>query len=89
MPTEAESGYPGLEGTIWFGVVAPVKITPALAARVRTDIADIVRSPAAKESMLRQCAEPAASTPVEFTAFMQQEIVKWGGVIRAAGIRAE
>ena len=89
VPTVAESGYPGFEGTIWFGMVAPVKIAPALAARLHTDIADIVRAPAAKEWMLRQGAEPAASTPAEFTAFMQQEIVKWGKVIRAAGIRAE
>ncbi|HTD89576.1 MAG TPA: tripartite tricarboxylate transporter substrate binding protein [Burkholderiales bacterium] len=89
VPTVAESGYPGFEGTIWFGMVAPVKIAPALAARLHTDIAEIVRAPAAKEWMLRQGAEPAASTPAEFTAFMQQEIVKWGKVIRAAGIRAE
>ena len=36
-----------------------------------------------------QIAEPAPDTPEAFTEYVQQEIVLWGNVIRAAGIKAE
>ena len=89
VPTVAEAGFPGFEASTWFGMVAPARLPADLGKKLHTDLVDIIRSPAAREWMLRQGAEPAPGTPAEFTAYMQLEIAKWGKVIRAAGIKAE
>jgi tripartite-type tricarboxylate transporter receptor subunit TctC len=34
-------------------------------------------------------ADPVGNTPEQYTAFVQNEIVKWGKVIKAAGIKGE
>ncbi|HTE15040.1 MAG TPA: tripartite tricarboxylate transporter substrate-binding protein [Burkholderiales bacterium] len=89
VPTIAEAGLPGFEATTWFGMVAPAKLRVELVRRLNTALVEIIRAPAAREWFLKQGAEPAPGTPEEFTAFMKNEIAKWGKVIRAAGIKAE
>jgi tripartite-type tricarboxylate transporter receptor subunit TctC len=37
----------------------------------------------------RQGGDPVGNTPEQFTAFVQNEIVKWAKVIKAAGIKGE
>jgi len=34
-------------------------------------------------------ADPATSTPEEFSAFISVEITKWGRIIKAAGVRLD
>ena len=89
VPTIAEAGLPGFEATTWFGVVTPAKLPVDIGKKLNTDIVEIIRSPAAREWLLKQGADPSPGTPEEFTAFMQSEIAKWGKVIRTAGIKAE
>ena len=89
VPTIAEAGLPGFEATTWFGMVAPAKLPADLQRRLNTELVEIIRAPAAREWFQKQGAEPAPGTPEEFTAFMKNEIAKWGKVIRAAGIKAE
>ena len=42
--------------------------------------------PDVRERMLALGAEPGSGTPDDFAAYMKSEIVKWGKVIKAAGI---
>ena len=41
-----------------------------------------------RESMTKQGAEPVASTPDQFAAFIRSEMAKWSAVIKAAGLEA-
>jgi tripartite-type tricarboxylate transporter receptor subunit TctC len=89
VPTIAEAGFPGFESTTWFGIVTPAKLPADIGKKLNADITEILRSPAAREWMLRQGAEPAPGTPEAFTDYMHKEIALWGKVIRTAGIKAE
>ena len=89
VPTIAEAGFPKFEATTWFGMVTPAKLPPDLARKLNTDLVEIIRSPAAREWMLRQGAEADPGTPEALIALIKMEIEKWGKVIRAAGIKAE
>lgn len=44
--------------------------------------------PAAKERLLTMGLDPMGSTPDAFSAYLQTETVKWGKLVRDAGIRA-
>lgn len=89
VPTIAEAGFPGFESTTWFGIVTPAKLPAELGKKLNADIVEILRSPAVRDWMLRQGAEPAPGTPEAFTDYMHKEIALWGRVIRTAGIKAE
>ncbi len=89
IPTVAESGIPGYEVTNWFGVSAPAKTPRAIIDRLNSEIVRALNSPDLRERMTAQGADPVGNTPEQYTAFIQNEIVKWAKVIQAAGIKGE
>jgi tripartite-type tricarboxylate transporter receptor subunit TctC len=89
LPTVAESGVPGYEVTVWFGVSAPAKTPRPIIDRLHAEIVRSLKSPDLRERLTSQGADPVYSTPEEYTAFVQNEIVKWAKVMQAAGIKGE
>lgn len=89
IPTVAESGLPGFEVTAWFGVSAPARTPRTIIDRLNGEMVRALKSPDLREKLLAAGAEPVGTTPEEYTAFVQNEIAKWGKVIRAAGIKGE
>ncbi len=89
VPTIAESGVPGYEVSNWFGVSAPAKTPAAIVDRIYTEIARALKLQDMRTALNNSGAEPVGSTPAEYTAFMKNETLKWGKVIKAAGIKAE
>jgi tripartite-type tricarboxylate transporter receptor subunit TctC len=89
IPTVAESGIPGFEVTSWFGVAAPARTPRTIVDRLNAEIVRALNSPDLRERMQGMGADPVGSTPEQYTAFVQNEIVKWGKVIKAAGIKGE
>ena len=89
LPTVAESGVQGYEVTVWFGVAAPAKTPRAIIDRLNGEIIRALKSPDLRARLTAQGADPVYSTPEEYTAFVQSEIVKWGKVMQAAGIKGE
>jgi tripartite-type tricarboxylate transporter receptor subunit TctC len=89
IPTVAESGVPGYEVTTAYGMAAPAKISRAILDRLHADAVRAVNTPDTRERLQGLGADPVGSTPEQYTAFMQNEIAKWGKVIKAAGIKGE
>jgi tripartite-type tricarboxylate transporter receptor subunit TctC len=89
IPTVAESGVPGYEVTTFYGVSAPAKTPRAIIDRLHAEIVRALNSPDLRERLQTLGADPVGNTPEQYTAFMQNEIVKWDKVIKAAGIKGE
>ena len=89
IPTVAESGLPGFEVTSWFGIAAPARTPRPIVDRLNAEIVRALGAPDLRERMLATGADPVGNTPEQYTAFVQNEIVKWGKVIKAAGIKGE
>ncbi|MBA2961080.1 MULTISPECIES: tripartite tricarboxylate transporter substrate binding protein [Ramlibacter] len=89
LPTIAESGLPGYSAVTWYGLLAP-RGTPAdIVQKVSREINEILKLPATREQLIAQGFEPAGSSPSDFAGFISAEIVKWGRVVKAAGIAPE
>ncbi len=87
LPTVAESGLPGFEVSVWFGVLAG---TPRdIVMRLNAIIVKALASPDTRERLAGQGAEPIGNTPEEFTAQMQRDLVKWAKVVKGAGIKLD
>jgi tripartite-type tricarboxylate transporter receptor subunit TctC len=89
IPTVAESGIPGFAVTSWFGVAAPAKTPRPIIDRLHSEIVRALNTPDLRERMQGMGADPVGNTPEQYTAFVQNEITKWGKVIKAAGIKGE
>jgi tripartite-type tricarboxylate transporter receptor subunit TctC len=74
---------------VWWGVVAPAGLPPAVKSKLAKDVADAVNVPAVRQRLLGLGATPIGSNPEEFVALIRSEYEKWGPVIKAAGIRGE
>jgi tripartite-type tricarboxylate transporter receptor subunit TctC len=89
IPTIAESGLPGFAVTSWFGVAAPARTPRPIVERLNGEIVRALATPELRERMEGMGAEPVGNTPEEYTRFVQNEITKWGKVIKHAGIKGE
>jgi tripartite-type tricarboxylate transporter receptor subunit TctC len=89
LPTVAESGVPGYESTLWYGVLVPAGTPGAIVDRLNKVVNDILRQLDVMERFAALGAEPIGNTPSAFGAYIRAELDKWGKVIRSAGIRAD
>ena len=86
VPTFQEAGLRGYEAVGWFGAVAPANTPKDIINRLNTEIRSALAAPDVKERALTAGAEPHATSPEEFAAYIREETKKWGEVVRAAGI---
>ncbi len=89
VPTVAEAGLPGFVAIAWFGVMAPPKTSPEIAARLSAAIAEALRHPDVQRRLVDLSAEPVGSTPAEMAAFMKDEVERWRRVIKSAGVKVD
>ena len=89
VPTIAESGYPGFEAIVWFGLFAPTGAPPEIIRKVNEETARVLATPNMRELLAGQGADIVASTPAVFAGRVNSEIVKWRKVIQDAGIKPE
>jgi tripartite-type tricarboxylate transporter receptor subunit TctC len=89
LPTISESGVPGYDASGWNALLAPRATPRDIVLRVNGALLQSLQAPRVKDMLLSSGAEAAGNTPEELTRFLQDEIAKWGKVVKAAGIRAQ
>lgn len=89
VPTSAEAGLPGYEVESWFAVFAPSKTPPEIVAKLTTEIRKIVESESFRKKVDEQGAFATYMDPAALGKFVDQELVTWSRVIKAADIKAD
>jgi tripartite-type tricarboxylate transporter receptor subunit TctC len=89
LPTVAESGVPGYEVNVWFGMQLPAGTPRPLVERMNKDIARILKEPDVVKKFRDQGVEVVASTPDEFSKVVHSEVAKWTEVIKGANIKVD
>ena len=89
VPTVAESGLPGFDMVSWYGLWGPAALPKELGRRLSGEVAKAVRSQLAVERLGDQGFDAVGSTPEEFSAFLQQELVKYTRIVRQANVKVE
>lgn len=87
-PSMTEAGYKTVVITGWTGLLAPAGTPRDIIDKLQKEIAARLLVPETRDSLSKQGAEPVASTPDQFAAFIKSEMVKWSAVIKAAGLEA-
>ena len=89
VPTIAESGRPGFDTGVWWGLLGPGGLAPDIKTKLARDGIAAVNAPAVRARLLALGATPIGSSPEEFAALIRADYEKWGPIIKAAGIRGE
>jgi tripartite-type tricarboxylate transporter receptor subunit TctC len=86
LPTVAESGYPKYQSTLWYALLGPAHLPPAVTAALHDATVNAVRAPEVADQLKAQGADAIGNSPQELDAFLREEIQRWGAVIKAAHI---
>lgn len=89
VPTLIESGVNGVNARSWYTLLAPSRTPRAVTDQLSGELKRIVALPDIRDQLVQQAIEVQELPPDEFTCFLQAEIVKWGKVVRSAGIKVE
>jgi tripartite-type tricarboxylate transporter receptor subunit TctC len=89
LPTMIESGYPDYVLSFWTGVVAPAGTPADVVARLNGAIGASLKAPSVTANLAKFNVEANISAPQEFATFIAGEAEKWGGIVRATGIKTE
>ena len=89
-PTIAESGIPDFDTATWSGLYIPAATPRELVMRVSADVSKVFSLPEVKQRMLSQGIDYGMhTTPDAHAAYVKSETVRWGKVVREAGVRVE
>jgi tripartite-type tricarboxylate transporter receptor subunit TctC len=89
VPTVAESGVPGYDSGVWWGLLGPAGMRADLTEKIYRDFRGALADPMVQERLTNLGGISIASSPKEFDAFVHAEAARWEPVIRAANIKAE
>ena len=90
LPTMDQLGLKGFEVSSWQGILAPSGTPKSVVDRLYAETAKALKMPDVVERLGTQGGnELIGSTPAQFAALIKDEIVKYGKVIKEAGIRIE
>lgn len=81
LPTVSET-YPGYESSIWYGVLAPAETPAAIVKVLNEHLTKILQMPDLRKRTSERGAKLRSSTPEEFAALIQQDLVKWRKLLR-------
>jgi tripartite-type tricarboxylate transporter receptor subunit TctC len=89
VPTVGESGLPGFEAAVRYGLLAPAGTPRPIIERINTELRAIVSADETRARIAAQGGEPLITTPEEYAADIEREQAKWGRLIKQLGLRVE
>ncbi len=89
LPTLAESGFPGFDTSLWFGLLAPAATPKDIIGKIHSDTVRALKLPDVQERIASQGADIVGSSPDEFAAFIAAESAKYARIIKRAGVKLD
>ncbi len=89
VPTLAEVGVPGLEMSVWWGLVAPASTPADTTNRLNLETQKLLAEPAVRSRIAELGAVVNTGSQESFANFVKAETLRWGRVIKAANIKPD
>jgi tripartite-type tricarboxylate transporter receptor subunit TctC len=89
VPTVAESGLPGYDASVWWGVLGPAGMAPDLVEKIHADLMTALQDPVVLAALAKMGATPIGSSPKDFDAYLHAEAAKWEPVLKQANIKIQ
>ena len=89
VPTFDESGLPGFEAVLHYGLLAPAGTPKEIVDRLSEEVRKLVDAPEVQKQIHNEGGDPMTSTPAEYAADIDREETKWGGLVKKLGLKVE
>jgi tripartite-type tricarboxylate transporter receptor subunit TctC len=89
VPTIAEAALPGYEAVTWWGILAPARTPREIVNKIYADTVKTLQMPDTLDKLAREGVNPAGSTPEQFAAMIQDEMVKMAKIVKAANMKID
>ncbi len=89
VPTTAETGFPRLTMSPWFGIVTRAGVPEASVRKLNADITAVLALPDVVKRLTDVGFDPIPGSPEQFAAFMREETERWGAVVKSSGARVD
>ena len=88
-PTLAESGFAGLDASIWFGIVGPPGLPATVMDKLVPAFSAVMREPDVQAAIRKEGYEPMLFTPAEMRLQISQDLTRWGKTVKEANVTME
>ncbi len=88
VPTLTESGFPGMELSVWNGLMVPAKTPNDIVIKLNHEIVKAMGTPEMKTRIKEQGFDVLTGTPEQFTVILKSEISRWATAVKASGASA-
>ncbi len=89
LPTVAESGLPGFEALVWYGLLGPTGTPASVVRQVNAEVVRVLKLSETRDRFAALGATASPGSPDEFAAQIKRDYDKWAAVIKSADIRME
>jgi len=89
VPTLAEAGVPGVDLVTWIGFVAPRGVDKAIVAKLNQELVRILQMRETREQLSGVGMTVVANSPEQFAQVVKEDSVKFGRIIKSAGIKLD
>ena len=89
VPTFDESGMPGFEAVLHYGLLAPAGTPKDIIDKLSLELRKLVGTEDVKKRIHFEGGDPLTSTPAEYAADIDKEETKWGGLVHKLGLKVE
>jgi tripartite-type tricarboxylate transporter receptor subunit TctC len=89
IPTIAESGLPGFDAALYYGLIAPAGTPLPIIDKLNKALRVALAADDVKNRLLQDGTEPTPGTPEAYAAFIDQDESKWSAILRSSNIKEE
>jgi len=89
VPTVAESGLPGFEAVLHYGIIAPAGTPRPIVDKLNAALRGALASDEVKNRLAVEGSEPMPTTPEEYAADIDREETLWSAIVKKSGAKAE
>ena len=89
VPTFSESGLPGFESVLHYGLLAPAGTPQPIVDKLNRELRKLVDPAEVKKRIQLEGGDPLTSSPDEYAADIDREEMKWGALIRKLNLKVE
>jgi tripartite-type tricarboxylate transporter receptor subunit TctC len=89
VPTATESGLPGFESVLLYGLVAPAGVPKPIVERLNKELRALVNGDDVKKRIHQDGGDPLTSSPEEYAAEIDRDETKWGTLIKKLNLKVE
>src|SRR3954468_3191296 len=89
VPTATESGLPGFESVLHYGVLGPAGMPRPIVEKLNAELRKLVGTQEMKQRIHSEGGDPLTSTPDEYASDVDKEETKWSALIRKLNLKVE